>query len=170
VGPAEEAAFREFVAARSASLLRTAYLLTGDRGLAEDAVQSMFGRVYLRWSKIRAREAVDAYCRTALVREVSSWRRTRQVRHVLTAEVPERIHPTDSAPSAPDDALRRALIALPPRQRAVVVLRYYDDMSEAEIAAALDVSRGTVKQHTHRGLATLRSVLGDDHLVEETDR
>jgi RNA polymerase sigma-70 factor (sigma-E family) len=166
----DEAAFREFVTTRSAALLRTAYLLTGDRGLAEDAVQSMLGRVFLRWNKVRDREAIDAYCRVALVREVSSWHRRRQVRHVLTAEVPESLHPTTGEQSDPDDDLRRALTALPPRQRAVLVLRYFDDMSEAEVAAALGVSRGSIKQHTSRALSALRTALGEPQRIEERER
>jgi RNA polymerase sigma-70 factor, ECF subfamily len=171
VGPADEAAFRDFVTGRSAALLRTAYLLTGDRGLAEDAVQAMFGRVYLSWSKIRHEAAIEAYCRTALVREVTSWHRRRRVKHVLTAQVPERAQPTADEASDSPESLRRALIALPPRQRAVVVLRFYDDMSEADIAAALGISRGSVKQHTHRAIASLRATLNTEpHLIEETNR
>jgi RNA polymerase sigma-70 factor (sigma-E family) len=168
VEPADEAAFREFVTARSAALLRTAYLLTGDRGLAEDAVQSMFGHVYLRWTRIRASEATDAYCRKALVREVSSWHRRRRVHHVLTAEVPEQTTNTDQPDTTED--LRTALVSLSPRQRAVVVLRFYDDMSEADVADALGISRGSVKQHTHRALAALRVALDNAPLIEETDR
>lgn len=171
MGPADEAAFRDFVTARSAGLLRTAYLLTGDRGLAEDAVQSMFGRVYLSWSRIRHREAADAYCRKALVREVSSWRRRRRVSHVLTAEVPEPPQQAPDEASEASEALRSAMRALSPRQRAVVVLRFYDDVSEADVATALGISRGSVKQHTHRAITSLRAALcSTAELIEETDR
>jgi RNA polymerase sigma-70 factor (sigma-E family) len=166
---AEEAAFREFVTQRSAGLLRTAYLLTGDRGLAEDAVQAMFGRVYLSWPNIRERAAADAYCRTALVREVSSWRRRRRVQHVLTADPPDRPQIVDEE-SDVAERLRRALVGLPPRQRAVVVLRYYDDMSEADVAAALGISAGSVKQHLHRAVAALRAALAHPELLEENER
>lgn len=166
---AEEAAFREFVTQRSAGLLRTAYLLTGDRGLAEDAVQAMFGRVYLSWPKIRERAAADAYCRTALVREVSSWRRRRRVQHVLTADPPDRPQVVDEA-SDVAERLKRALVGLPPRQRAVIVLRYYDDMSEADVAAALGISPGSVKQHLHRAVAALRAALAQPELIEENER
>jgi RNA polymerase sigma-70 factor (ECF subfamily) len=171
VGPADEAAFRDFVTARSPALLRTAYLLTGDRGLAEDAVQSMFGRVYLSWSRIRHEAATDSYCRTALVREVTSWRRRRRVSHVLTADVPEPAPSGLDEPIAASEPLRQALVALPPRQRAVVVLRFYDDMSEADVATALGISRGSVKQHTHRAMTSLRAALTSEaQLIEETDR
>lgn len=166
---ADEAAFSDFVASRSAALLRTAYLLTGDRGHAEDAVQAMFGRVYVAWPRIRAAAAAEAYCRKALVREVSSWHRRRRVRHVLTAEVPEPPPAAASEPSDDADRLRWAMLALSPRQRAVVVLRFYDDMSETDVATALGISRGSVKQHTHRALASLRLALGaDSELIEET--
>jgi RNA polymerase sigma factor (sigma-70 family) len=109
--------------------------------------------------------------RTALVREVTSWRRRRRVSHVLTAEVPERAQPAPDQLGDSSDALRRALVALPPRQRAVVVLRFYDDMSEADVATALGISRGSVKQHTHRAIVSLRATLSADaHLIEEMDR
>jgi RNA polymerase sigma-70 factor (sigma-E family) len=171
MGPADEAEFRDFVASRSTGLLRTAYLLTGDRGLAEDAVQAMFGRVYVSWGRIRHREALDAYCRKALVREVTSWHRRRRITHVLTPAPPERPDPAPEEPSDAAEALRDALVGLPPRQRAVVVLRFYDDMSEADVATALGISRGSVKQHTHRALASLRAALGAPaDLIEETER
>jgi RNA polymerase sigma-70 factor (sigma-E family) len=158
----DELAFRDFVETRSPGLLRTAYLLTGDRGLAEDAVQATLGRVYVSWDRIRALEAADAYTRRALVREVSSWRRRRRVTHVLTAQVPER--PTSSTPDASEDRdeIRNALLRLPPRQRAVVVLRYFDDLAEADVASLLGISTGAVKQHTSRALARLRAVLNDE--------
>jgi RNA polymerase sigma-70 factor (sigma-E family) len=171
VKPAEEAAFRDFVTARSPALLRTAYLLTGDRGLAEDAVQAMFSRVYVSWSRIRHKQAVDAYCRKTLVREVSSWRRRRRVTHVLTGDVPERADVARGEASGANEPLRAALLALSPRQRAVVVLRYFYDMSEADVATALGISRGSVKQHTYRALASLRTALvTNSALIEETDR
>jgi RNA polymerase sigma-70 factor, ECF subfamily len=164
----DEAAFREFVAARSTALVRTAYLLTGDFGLAEDAVQTMFGRVYQSWPKIQHREAVESYCRRALIREVGSWRRQRRIHHLLTDQVPERAAIEDRYDA--DDALRAALLALPQKQRAVVVLRYYADLSEAEVADLLDISVGSVKQHSHRALAKLREALGSENaLLEETE-
>lgn len=173
----DEAAFRDFVTARSATLLRTAYLLTGDFGLAEDAVQAMFGRVYLTWPNIRHREAADSYCRRALVREVSSWRRRRRVTVVLIGDVPEALAPQTDEPAAAQEQLWSALLTLPIRQRAVVVLRYYADMSEAEVASTLDISTGSVKQHAHRALAKLRVALGASgelgattDLIEEIER
>jgi RNA polymerase sigma-70 factor (sigma-E family) len=169
VQAADEMAFRDFVHARSATLLRLAYLLTGDRGLAEDAVQGMLAKVYVSWLKIRDGQAADAYCRTVLVREVSSWRRNRQVQHVLTAQVPERPAVVDELSDA-EDRVRRALMALPSRQRAVVALRYYADMSESEVAEALGITAGSVKQHTHRANRALRAALTRPELVEENEQ
>jgi RNA polymerase sigma-70 factor (sigma-E family) len=168
VRPEDEVEFRDFVAGRSAALLRTAYLLTGDFGLAEDAVQAMFGRVYQSWPKILHREAVDSYCRRALIREVTSWRRRRRIHHVLTDTLPERTAVDDRYD--PDDSLRVALLTLPQKQRAVVVLRYYADLPIVEVARLLDISPGSVKQHTHRALTKLREALGSPNaLIEETE-
>jgi RNA polymerase sigma-70 factor (sigma-E family) len=166
--PDDEAAFRDFVTARSGALLRTAYLLTGDQGDAEDAVQAMFGRVYQSWPKIQHREAAESYCRRALIREVGSWRRRRRVTQVLTDQPPEQ--PTHEA-NEPSEDLKAALMELPIKQRAVVVLRYYADLSEGEVADVLDISTGSVKQHTHRALAKLRASLGSERfLIEESER
>ena len=163
----EESEFRDFVTARSAGLLRTAYLLTGDPGHAEDAVQAALTGVYLAWPRIRHREAVDAYARRTLVREIGSWRRRRRVTQVLTATVPEP-EPIDSGDQVGDrDLLHAALLALPTQQRAVVVLRFYDDLAEADIADVLGVSTGTVKQHTSRAMARLRRVLTETRAVSE---
>jgi RNA polymerase sigma-70 factor (sigma-E family) len=162
VGPQDEAAFRDFVVSRSGWLLRTAFLLTGDRGLAEDAVQSVLGRVYVSWQRIQHREALDAYCRRALIREVGSWRRRHRVEHVLTADPPDRpAHPpSDADPRS--ERLRKALLRLTARERSVVVLRYYADLSVEQVAETLEISGGSVKQLTHRGLGKLRAELGDE--------
>jgi RNA polymerase sigma-70 factor (ECF subfamily) len=162
---ADEAAFRDFVVGRSAALLRSAYLLTGDRGHAEDALQAALARVYAAWPRIRHREAVESYTRRAMVREVQSWRRRRRVGVVLTDHPPDR--PVLDTPGSDDD-VRSALLALPARQRAVVVLRYFDDLSEPQVADALGISVGAVKQHASRALTALRSRLGTTN--EETLR
>lgn len=157
----DAAAFREFVAARSPDLMRVAFLLTGDYGEAEDVVQSTLEKVYLSWDRIRSREVpqvLDAYSRRTLTRLVLTRRRQRRVRHVLTASVPDVAAP-DQEPAGVDNALLRALLELPPRQRAVLVLRFAEDRSEVDVAALLGISVGAVKQHTHRGLSRLRSVL-----------
>ena len=169
----DEAAFCRFVTSRSTALLRAAYLLTGDRGDAEDAVQVALTRVYLAWPRIRHREAVDAYTRRTLVREVGSWHRRRRVRLVLSAAPPE--SPASGAQAADQvadqDRLQQALLALPARQRTVVVLRFYEDLSERDVADVLGISTGAVKQHTSRALARLRTVLASlDELSEEIER
>jgi RNA polymerase sigma-70 factor (sigma-E family) len=154
-----EGAFREFVAARASALLRTAYLLTGDRGLAEDAVQVALTRLCLAWPRIRHSEAIEAYVRRILVREVLSWRRRRRVSEVLVSAPPELATGDSTSTLETRDELLRALQALPPRQRAVLVLRYFDDAQETQIAELLGISTGSVKTHASRGLAALRQLL-----------
>jgi RNA polymerase sigma-70 factor (sigma-E family) len=149
--------FGEFMSARYASLVRTGYLLTGDRGLAEDLVQSALERTYLHWHRLRERESAEAYTRTTMVRLAIRWRRRRWTGEVPTGELPE-LADRDHAAAAEDaDLMRRALLQLPVSQRAVLVLRFYADQSEAETAAALGCSLGTVKSRTYRALRTLRT-------------
>lgn len=145
--------FEEFVGARRDALLRTAYLLTGDHHDAEDLVQSALIKVVPRWARIKHRP--EAYVRRVLAREsVNRWR-GRRWREVTTEIIPE----AKDSPST-DAADRIALLAelrrLSPRQRAVIVLRYYDDLTETDTAAALGISVGTVKSHTRDALAQLR--------------
>jgi RNA polymerase sigma-70 factor (sigma-E family) len=155
VESAEEREFRSFVSANSAGLLRFAYLLTGDVGLAEDAVQAVLARVFLKWRRV---VHPAAYCRKALVSEVSSWRRRRHVEQVLVPEVPETGFWPES--DALDGRLIAALRTLSARQRAVVVLRFFDDMAEQDVARLLGITEGTVKQHTHRAMLALRAAFG----------
>jgi RNA polymerase sigma-70 factor (sigma-E family) len=148
-----EREFREFVAARSAALFRSAYLLTGQREAAEDLLQTVLARVARRWSRIRGEP--NAYVRAALYREqVSRWRR----RGREVSLIPDTADPGDHA-AATDlrVSLAAALRRLTPRQRAVVVLRYVEDLSETQVAAVLDVSVGTVRSTTSRALARLRA-------------
>ena len=148
--------FAGWMAARQGALVRTAYLLTGSQHAAEDLVQTTLTRLYLAWDRIADREHVDAYARRALVNEHrSAWRRARRRPEVLSDAVPE-------SPLAPDEydgqreAVWQFVQGLPPRQRAVIVLRYYEDLSEAEIADLLGISTGTVKSQASRALASLR--------------
>jgi RNA polymerase sigma-70 factor (sigma-E family) len=146
------AGFEEFVVARRDALLRTAYLLTGDSHDAEDLVQSALVKVVPKWARIQDRP--EAYVRQVLAREsVSRWR-ARRWREVTTDLVPEVVSPDDG--SADRLALLEDLRMLSPRQRAVLVLRYFDDLSEADTAAALGISVGTVKSHARDALARLR--------------
>lgn len=148
--------FAAYMGARQPALLRTAYLLTGDLAGAEDLLQTALAKLYLAWDRVREREALDGYVRRIMVNEHTSlWRRAWKRRERPTDEVPE-----TSVVDAYDDGTRGELWAfvqtLPPRQRAVVVLRYYEDLSEAEIARTLGVSVGTVKSQASRALASLR--------------
>jgi RNA polymerase sigma-70 factor (sigma-E family) len=149
----DRSGFEEYVAARRPALLRTAYLLTGHHDDAEDLVQTALVKVVPRWSRIA--EDPDAYVRTVLVREnVSRWRR-RRWREVHTEHLPER--PATGEQSDDRLALEQALAALAPRQRAVVVLRYYEDLTERQTAEVLGISVGTVKSQARDALARLRA-------------
>lgn len=150
--------FDEFVRSRSGALLRSAYLLTTDRQAAEDLLQDVLERVYVRWRRIR--QAPEAYARRTLATQaISGWRRRRRR--------PEESWYADADPPVGDHAdavaVRHSVLAalrtLPARQRAVVVLRYLDDLSEADTARVLGLSTGTVKSHAARGLARLRAAL-----------
>jgi RNA polymerase sigma-70 factor (sigma-E family) len=150
--------FAEFVVARQAALLRTAYLLTGHAQDAEDLVQAALVKVVPQWRRIR--DNPEPYVRRTMVNEnVSRWRR-RRWREEATDVLPEALsHDPDSAELI---AVRDALRSLAPRQRAVLVLRYYEGLSEAEIAAQLGIAPGTVKSQARDGLARLRAALPAD--------
>lgn len=147
--------FQAFVSLRGAALLRTATLLcAGDRAGGEDLLQGALERVLRRWRK-KAPEAPEAYVRRAMV-NAAVRSRTRKFKEVPSAVLPEP-PPTSGSRDVPAaDALRRALFSLPPRQRAAVVLRFYEDLSESETAALLGCSVGTVKSSVSRGLLKLR--------------
>jgi len=153
--------FAAYLAARQPSLLRTAYLLTGNRHDAEDLVQTAFAKLYLSWDKVRDQGSMDGYVRRILVNEHNSlWRRAWK-RREHTAEDAV-LHGLDKPHhDAHDDGVGAALWevvqTLPRKARAVVVLRYYEEMSEAETAAVLGISTGTVKSQTSRALAALRT-------------
>ena len=154
---ASRTAFQEYVAARSPALLRTAYLLTGSRPDAEDLLQTALARTYLAWDRIREREAVDGYVRRTMVNaRTSIWRR-RRVAEYATDVLPEFPGRDGAADADLHDALWTALAGLPTRQRVAVVLRYYEDLTEAETARIMGVSVGTVKSTTSRALSSLRA-------------
>ncbi|MFI6240874.1 SigE family RNA polymerase sigma factor [Micromonospora sp. NPDC050795] len=157
-----EEQFREFVAARSAALLRTAYLLTGDWATAEDLLQTALTKTYLAWKRLGGIEAVEPYARRVMVNTSTSWWRRRWHGERPTEVLPERAGVDEIEQQLDRDLLWRHLRELPNRQRAVLVLRYYEDMSEAQTAAMLDISPGTVKSQASRALATLRRRLGAD--------
>ncbi|MEE6259476.1 SigE family RNA polymerase sigma factor [Plantactinospora sonchi] len=152
--------FREFVAARSAALLRTAYLLAGDWATAEDLLQTALTKTYLAWRRLGEIEAVEPYARRVLINTATSWWRRRWHGERPTEILPERPAPDQIETQLERDRLWRHLQALPVRQRAVLVLRFYEDLSEAQTAAMLNISPGTVKSQTSRALNTLRRRLG----------
>ncbi len=164
----DEERYRAFVAARSSALLRTAYLLMGDRGRAEDLLQTALTKAYLSWGRIRDHGAVEAYVRRIMATTATSWWRRRWHGETPTETLPDVAAQGDFGGShAERDELWRLLQDLPVKQRAVLVLRFYEDMNEAEVADALGVSRGTVKSHTSRALAALRARLGQREPVRE---
>jgi RNA polymerase sigma-70 factor (sigma-E family) len=149
--------FEAFVHRSYAGLVRTAYLLTGDRGYAEDLVQQCLLTTHGSWDRLEASDKAMAYTRTSMVRLALKWRTRRWRGEVPTARLPEPAE-SDHAPDVDQAVLvRRALATLPPAQRAVLVLRYFDDRPEAEIAAMLRCSAGTVKSRAKRALAALRT-------------
>ena len=153
----DDEAFRDFVAGRWSALLRTAYLLTGDEHRAEDLLQTSLAKLWLVWGRVGA-EHPEAYVRRILTTTSTSWWRRRwQGERPMSDAMPESAAPGDFTDRLADhDALITALRSLTPRQRAVVVLRYAEDLSEAEVADALGISTGTVKTLASRGLARLR--------------
>ncbi|WP_309222749.1 SigE family RNA polymerase sigma factor [Micromonospora sp. CP22] len=159
--PLEEE-FRDFVAARSGALLRTAYLLTGDWGTAEDLVQTALTKTYLAWKRLGGIEAIEPYARRVMVNTSTSWWRRRWHGERPTEVLPEHAAVDEIDQQLDRDVLWRHLRALPARQRAVLVLRFYEDMSEAQTAALLEISPGTVKSQTSRALATLRRRIGSE--------
>lgn len=152
-----EDGFREFVAAATAELSRSAYLLTGDHHLAQDLLQSALANTYRHWRRVKDGNP-RAYVRKAMHREQLSWWRRRRLKESPRAEPPDR------ASTGPDHAeqtvlklsLDRALASLSPRQRAVIILRHYEDLTEAETATVLGCTVGTVKRHGHDAMIKLR--------------
>jgi RNA polymerase sigma-70 factor (sigma-E family) len=146
-----DASFAAFFTETKAPMYRLAYLLTGSAAQAEEAVQESFVRVLERWERI---EDHGAYLRRAIVNRCTSWHRHRAV----VARTQSRVATNESYVDHPNE-LTDALAQLPPRRRAVIVLRYYERLDLDEIAAALDISTGTIKSTLHRALAQLKGTL-----------
>jgi RNA polymerase sigma-70 factor (sigma-E family) len=154
---AGDAEFSDFMHGRWAQLVRLGYGLTGDLQLAEDLAQTAFARAYASWPRVRRAADPDAYVRKIVVNANLNRFRKRRVIEDLTATVPEAAHSGDQAGQHEDRAaLMAALLQLPAGQRAVVVLRYWLDMTEAEVAAVMSCSVGNVKSQASRALAKLR--------------
>jgi RNA polymerase sigma-70 factor (ECF subfamily) len=159
-GRRQDEEFDAFMTASWASLYRTAMLMTGDAHLAEDLLQNVMGKVYKAWPRVSKVEHPRAYARTVLANEASSWWRKRSSSEVPTETLPEKTASSGHEDRVVDtDVMWQALGQLPSRQRAVVVLRYYEDLSGAEIAAVLGISEGAVKSHAHRALRSLETAL-----------
>lgn len=146
--------FTAFVEAKGASLLRTAYLLTGNARDAEDLLQDVLAKTYVAWSRLRSEAAAETYVRVALSRSAAAWWRRRR-REVVVENPPDRLG-TEPDRCADRSQLWTLLRVLPPRQRTVLVLRYYEQLTEVETADVLKCSVGTVKSQTSKALATLR--------------
>jgi RNA polymerase sigma-70 factor (sigma-E family) len=174
--PAPPEGFTDFVAARSATLLRAAWLLTGEQRMAEDLLQTALATTWRRWSRISATDDPVSYVRRILVTTYLSWWRRRWRHEYPAGSLPEQGNNSDHpADLAQRDALRRALARLSRQQRAVVVLRYAEDLSVAQTAQVLGCSPNTVKVQASRALAVLRTdetlrpteieVTSDEHRV-----
>lgn len=150
--------FEEYVRARGPALSRVAYLLTGDHHLAEDLVQHALLRVVGNWPRVIAQGDPDPYVKRILYHQhVSWWRQSRRV--TPRATLPDRAEPDPADDLAEAVAVRQALRLLAPRQRAVLVLRYFEDLTEAQAAEVLGIRIGTVKSQARDGLARLRELV-----------
>jgi len=162
--PLSEAEFTEFVHSVWPSLYRTAYLLIGEHAEAEDLVQTALAKTYAAWGRVRTLEAAPAYSRAVLVNTATSWFRRRSWRNERPTEVlPESSYEVDPSQRP---SLSAVLSQLPRRQRAVVVLRFYNDLSVTETADLLGCAEGTVKSQTSAALTRLRHLLGDSAVPE----
>jgi RNA polymerase sigma-70 factor (sigma-E family) len=151
--------FREYVVARGAVLLRMAHQLAGNPADAEDLLQTALVKTYLAWDRIHDRSALDGYVRRAMVNINISWWRRRKLEEYPSEEIPEVAVGEAGGHGHVYELLEQALDKLPARQRTAIVLRYYEDMTEPEIAKALGISIGTVKSTVSRAMAKLRGDL-----------
>ena len=157
----DEDRFTAFVDANSATLFRTAYLMSGDYQRAEDLLQTTLVRVYQHWTRIEAMDRPVAYARKVLVNQSTSWWRRRSSHESPVLVRDDRSWDGNLDDVAEHERVWAAVLSLPPRQRAVTVLKYYEDLTEAEIAATLDMAPGTVKSHGHAAARRLATLLGE---------
>jgi len=152
--------FDDFVNAQGPSLLRFAYLLTGDAHQAEDIVQEALARAHLRWRQIDSYDVPQAYVRKVVLRQYLSWRRRRSSSEIAVAAVPDRVDEAHVADRIADRQQLSILLAgLPKMQRAVIVLRYFEDRGDEDIAQLLGCAPATVRSHAARGLNRLRAAM-----------
>ncbi len=164
--------FDEFAAARLPAVLRFAGVLTGDRGLAEDVVQEVLIRAHKRWPQIGELDRPELYVRKMVVNEYLSWRRRswRLIPGGTAQDVDNRLAPDHALGHAERDALLAELGKLPRRQRAVLVLRFYEGLPDSEIAALLGCAPGTVRGYASRALAALRVEMAPHVTREESSK
>ncbi|MFD2419168.1 SigE family RNA polymerase sigma factor [Amycolatopsis pigmentata] len=156
--------FVEFVRRSSVPLRRTAFLMCGDWHRAEDLVQTTLTKLFRAWSRVRGMEQREAYARQVLMRTAIDESRRFWHRERSSGEIPERASPVVETEASID--LRRALAALPVRQRATLVLRHWEDLPVHEVAKLLRCTEGTVKSQSAKALTALRTMLGSDRLLE----
>jgi len=161
--------FCDFVTSRSAALFRVAYLILGDHQLAQDLVQESLEKTYVAWPRLREVANAEAYTRRVIATTAISWRRRRAFHERPAEYLPEPVGEDLAATVAVHDALWGHLLALPPRQRAAIVLRHYVDLSEAETAEAMGCSVGAVKSSVSTGLQKLRQRIGPDLVMLPDD-
>lgn len=155
-------AFAEFVAARSQALFCTAYVIAGDHHLAQDLLQEALVKTYVAWPRLRDPRKAEAYVRRTIVTTAISWRRRRSFHERPVDRVPDTRNPDETERLATHDVLWQNVCSLPPRQRVALVLRYYEDLTEAETAELMDCSVGTVKSQVSVALTKLRGRVGID--------
>ncbi|RIQ30198.1 SigE family RNA polymerase sigma factor [Jiangella rhizosphaerae] len=167
----DETSFKEFVGARRRALLRTAFLMTGDWHAAEDLVQETLTKLYVSWRRVRRHDDVLAYARRILVNAHIDGTRRPWRREQAVEAIPDAVGAGDPAESDlhTRDRLLAALATVPPRQRATLVLRFWEDLSIEQVADLMNCSSGNVKSQTARGLERLRDVLGPEAFVELRD-
>jgi RNA polymerase sigma-70 factor (sigma-E family) len=156
MGVGDHVTFGDYVRSRGGSLMRAAQALTGNRADAEDLVQATLVKAYQSWNRVIDPAALDTYVRRVMINtHISGWRR-RRVDEYPTDQLPDSVAAAETGDRELQDVVRRAVDRLPRRMRAAVMLRYYDDLSEPEVARALGVSVGTVKSTVARAVAKLR--------------
>jgi RNA polymerase sigma-70 factor (sigma-E family) len=166
----DTAAFADFAAARTGALYRAAYLMVGDHGLAEDLVQEALTKTYVAWRRLHDQRNGEAYARKVITTTaITWWRRRSWSTEKPRDDVPELAVGDHSDRVHEHDAMWSALQDLPPRQRAAIVLRYYEDLTERETAAAMGCSVGTVKSQVFAGLEKLRARFGRTALPMTTE-
>ena len=154
------AAFTEYAEARAATLFRTAYLVVGDHQLAQDLLQEALVKTLMAWPRLHDRDHLEAYTRRIIVTTAISWRRRRSFHERPLHVLPERSGPDPAEAMVTHDAVVAALRTVPARQRAAIVLRYYQDLTETQTAEAMGCSVGAVKSQVAAGLRRLRETLG----------